>query len=69
MSQVWAAQRLNFSRKEAALLLGISVRGLDYARDRGHINYTCIGKRRLISRDELLRFGLHDQPSFSLSAA
>jgi excisionase family DNA binding protein len=68
MSQVWAAQRLNFSRREAALLLGVSVRSLDYAESLGRLTYTRLGRRCLINRDELLRFGTHDQPSFRLPA-
>ena len=66
MSEVWAASRLNFSRKEAALLLGISTRSLDYAEKNDRITYTRLGRRCLIHRDELLRFGLHDQPGFKL---
>lgn len=69
MSQVWAAQRLNFSRKEAALLIGISTRSLDYAEVNGRITYTRHGSRCLIHRDELLRFGTHDQPAFRLPPA
>jgi excisionase family DNA binding protein len=68
MSQVWAAQRLNFSRQEAAILLGISTRALDYAEVNGRIKYTRLGRRCLIHRDELLRFGTHDQPGFNLAA-
>ncbi len=66
MSQIWAASRMNFSRREAADLLGISTRSLDYAEVNGRIRYTRYGRRCLIHRDELLRFGKHDQPSFKL---
>ncbi len=68
MSQeiVWGASRLNFSRVEAAALLGISTRSLDRAEVNGRISYTRLGRRCLIHRDELLRFGKHDQPSFQL---
>ena len=66
-NEVWAASRLNFSRKEAAALLGISTRSLDYAEANGRLTYLRLGRRCLVGRDELLRFGKHDQPSFKLA--
>ncbi len=67
MRQVWAAPRLLFSRREAALLLGISTRSLDYARDYGRIEYVNLGRRRLVHRTELERFAAHGTPGFKLA--
>ena len=53
---VWAASRLLFSRTEAAELLNISARSLDYLAANGRISSTKLGRRRMFSRDALLNF-------------
>ena len=51
-----------FSRKQAASLLSISLRGLDYLIARGKLHVRRVGKRVLISRQEIERFARRDHP-------
>ncbi len=60
-NEVWAAQRLLFSRSEASKLLGVSERFIDYAIANGRLSSIRKGRRRLISRDSLLNFASTDQ--------
>lgn len=63
-TEVWAASRLLFSRQEAASLLGISPRSLDYLSANGRISSMKLGRRRMFSRDSLLNFagtGIRDR--------
>lgn len=55
-------ERLLFPKKEAAYLLGISSRSLDYLIGDRRLKAVRIGKRTLIPRDELKRFARADQP-------
>lgn len=48
--------RLLYPRKEAAYLLGISVRSVDYLIANKKLSFQKIGKRVLIHRKELERF-------------
>jgi excisionase family DNA binding protein len=48
--------RLLYPRKDAAYLLGISVRSLDYLIANKQLHFQKIGKRVLIHRKELERF-------------
>jgi len=57
-----ALEPILFSRKEAASLLAISLRGLDYLISQGRIRTRRIGKRVLISRQEIERFARGDHP-------
>ena len=50
------------SRKHAASLLSISLRGLDYLLAHGKLNARRIGKRVLIPREEIERFARTDHP-------
>ena len=50
------------SRKQAASLLSISLRALDYLIERREIRTRRIGKRVLISYDEIKRFARSDHP-------
>jgi excisionase family DNA binding protein len=61
-------ERLNFSRREAAGLLGVSLRAVDYAICNDRLDSTKYGRRRMIPRDELFRFARIDQPRFTLPA-
>lgn len=54
------AARLAYSRAEAAELLGVSLRHLIHEIERKKLRVTASGRRRLISREELLRY-LRDQ--------
>lgn len=56
MSQVWGAGRLLFSRKEAALLLNLSGRQVTRLIQNDKLGIVRIGRRTLVSRDEILRF-------------
>jgi hypothetical protein len=55
-----AAPRLNYPRKEAAYLAGISVRNLDYRIAMGTIKTRRIGSRILIPHEELMKFVSRD---------
>lgn len=54
--------RLLYSRKEAATIISISVRQLDYLIERSHFKVTRIGSRVLIHRQEIERFAKGDWP-------
>jgi excisionase family DNA binding protein len=56
MPEPKATSRLLYPRKEAAYLLGISVRSLDYLIANKKLKLQKIGKRVLIRRKELERF-------------
>lgn len=56
-----ALPRLFYSRKEAAYLLSISVRSLDYLIAEGRLHTRKIGAKILVPHDELLRFARHDR--------
>jgi excisionase family DNA binding protein len=58
--QVWGASRLLFSRREAAQLLNISERSLDYLLFNNRIHSVKISSRRMIPRDALLNFAGSD---------
>ncbi len=60
--------RLLFSRKEAALMLGLSERSITYAIDNNRLSITRYGRRTLIHRTELQRFARIDQPNFRVAA-
>lgn len=49
-------------RKQAASLLSISLRSLDYLVERGDIKTRRIGKRVLIHYEEIKRFARADHP-------
>lgn len=48
--------KLFYSRRECAALLGISSRSLDYLIQDGRLGSTKLGGRRLIGRDQLEAF-------------
>jgi excisionase family DNA binding protein len=50
------------SRKQAASLLSISLRAIDYLIQRNEIKTRRVGKRVLIRYDELKRFARADHP-------
>lgn len=52
-TQVWAASRLLFSRKEVAALLNLSQRSVDYLLSNNRIPSVKKGRRRLITRDAI----------------
>jgi hypothetical protein len=54
------APRLLYSRKDAARLLSISTRSLDYLIVKGTLNTRRIGSRVLIEHEELIRLASHD---------
>lgn len=56
MTEVWGAKRLLFSRKEAALLLGVSRRTVDFLISTNRLSSSKIGSRRMIPRDALLNY-------------
>ena len=56
MSQIWAAQRLLFSRREAAILLAISPRQLTRLIGNEKLDIVRIGRRTLVHRSEIERF-------------
>ena len=56
MSEVWAAHRLLFARKEVAKLLSISTRQLTRLIDNGKIDVVRVGSRTLIHKDEVEKF-------------
>jgi len=68
-NRIPASDRLLFSRKEAAAMLGVSERTVTYAIDYKRLDVIRIGRRTMISRAELLRFATIDQPNFRLEAA
>lgn len=53
-------ERLLVSRREAAVLLGLSVRTLDNLVLRGELRVRRIGRRVLVERRELERFARRD---------
>lgn len=54
------APRLLYSRKDAARLLSISTRSLDYLIVKGTVNTRRIGSRVLIQHEELIRLASRD---------
>ncbi len=62
MSEVWAAHRLLFSRKEVALLLNLSQRQVTRLLDNEKLRMTRVGRRTLIHRDEVARFAANGLP-------
>lgn len=56
------SEAILLSRKQAALLLGISLRSLDYLIAQGRLRTRRIGKRVLILRQEVDRFSRGDHP-------
>jgi len=58
-SPVWGAGRLLFSRHEVASLLNLSLRSVDSLLASGRIDSVKLGRRRLVSRDQLLNLGGH----------
>lgn len=67
-NRIPAADRLLFSRKESAAILGVSERTLTYAIDANRLRVTRIGRRTLLHRAELERFARIDNPTFRLAA-
>jgi len=63
-----ASDRLLFSRKEAAQMLGVSERTITYAIDYRRLDVIRIGRRTLIHKNELERFARIDQPKFRIAA-
>jgi excisionase family DNA binding protein len=47
--------RLSYSIREAAQLIGISVRSLRYLLQQGRIGYVKLGRRRLVKHEDLQR--------------
>ena len=56
MSEVWAAKRLLFSRKEAAILLNLSPRQITRLVGNEKLRVVRLGRRTLVHRDEIKRF-------------
>lgn len=54
-------ETLLFSRKDAAMMLGICVRSLDHAVSSGHIKARRLGRRVLFTLDALRKFAARDQ--------
>jgi excisionase family DNA binding protein len=54
--------RLLYPKAEAAILLGISERSIDYLISTGRLATKRIGKRNLVPADELRRFVRADRP-------
>jgi excisionase family DNA binding protein len=62
MSEVWAASRLLFSRREVSKLLGISERQITRCIAANKLDIVRIGSRTMVARDEVLKFaknGIH----------
>jgi excisionase family DNA binding protein len=55
-------ERFLYPKREAAYLLGISPRAVDYLIADRRLKVVRIGKRTLIPREELRRFARADQP-------
>jgi excisionase family DNA binding protein len=55
------AQRLLYSRKEAAYLLSLSVRAIDYLLKERRLQSRKVGGRILVPHDELQRFARYDR--------
>ena len=53
---------LLYSRQDAATILGISVRAIDYLVTTQQLTTRSIGRRRLIPRSDLDRFARRDHP-------
>ena len=53
---VWGANRLLFSRREVASLLGISERSLDYLVAGNRLQSVKKGRRRMFTRDAVENF-------------
>lgn len=68
-NRIPASDRLLFSRKEAAAMLGVSERTITYAIDYKRLDVIRIGRRTMLHRNELTRFASIDQPNFRLEAA
>lgn len=61
-------QRILHSKDEAAALLSISTRSLEYLLASGRLKSRKLGGRTLVARDELERFAKSDQPYLVQSA-
>ena len=62
MSEVWAAARLLFSRREVSKLLNLSERQITRLIDNQRLGIVRAGRRTLIHRDEVEKFarnGIH----------
>ena len=62
MSEVWAANRLLFSRKEVSLLLNLSARQITRLLDNEKLRVTRVGRRTMVHRDEVARFAANGLP-------
>lgn len=54
--------KFNYTKKEAAYSLGVSVRTVDYLIARGELGTTRIGKRVLVPREVLRRYAAGSHP-------
>jgi excisionase family DNA binding protein len=61
-AEVWAANRLLFSRKEVASLLNLSTRQITRLITNDKLRIIRSGSRTLIHRDEIYRFSLNTAP-------
>jgi excisionase family DNA binding protein len=59
-SMTATSNTLLVSRQQAAALLGLSLRGIDYLLARGELPSRRLGKRRLIPRSAVERLSRHD---------
>lgn len=48
--------KINYSRNEVAVILGVSVDTVDSLVKNGHLHKTKIGARTLFNKDEIIRF-------------
>lgn len=60
VSEVWAAHRMLFSRKECTRLLNLSQTSVDRLLRSGKLGSVKKGSRRLITRQQLLDFAGED---------
>lgn len=60
--------KILFSKKEAAAMLSISLRSVDYLIARKELEVRRIGKRRLVPRSSLEKLARRDVPSPALEA-
>ena len=62
-AESWPPFRLLYPKREACVLLGISLRKLDYLIAEGRIRARRVGRRTLLERRELERFASGGQAS------